>query len=452
MAPAVLHIPYEVRRDWIENVKSRYVRQLITETPTALLWALRNPGVLRVSDVRLAVLLCDGIVGRFLTPVVDDADQVLFASVAAANPLKEGERYYKADYRIMGLVAPDAESNAAPTVALFRRSEAGQYSILAIAVADEVWRPSDGSCWERAKYFALQSAGVATTLHMHPRLHFPTDAIDAVARTLLPDGHALKELLRPHLRLELSVSDAVLHGDRSVLRPGHVYSPYPGTLEENLRLVGTIWKGYPHGDGSPNTAYPAYRFPMRPAEVHAPYGDFLNRYFEAIFRFVSSVVAETTADDDIRDFAHHVSTWIPGFPDGQAVGDPEVLSSALASVIFNVSVAHSADHFLYGQVDPREMPFRIKLDRPIRGVDVPLNHTTVVDTKDLVAARMCSRMYFQPHVLERLVDAEYRFDDPAHSRAVVAFRADLESTERRIVADGLRNYVPLEHIATSVQF
>lgn len=452
MVPAVLHIPEEVRRDWVENVKSRYVRQLMTETPGAYLWALRNPGLREVPDERFVELLCDGIIARFLTPELDLADLLLFGDLADDTYEDDGSTVYKADFRIIGLVAPDAESNAAPCVVLFRRSREGRYRVVAISVDDDVYEPHEGPSWELAKYFALQAAGVSTTLHMHPRLHFPTDAIDAIARTRLPDGHVLKELLRPHLRLELGVSDAVLHGERSVLRPGHVYSPYPGTHEENLRLVGTIWTGFPHADGTANSSYPPYRFPMRPRTIHAPYGVFLDRYFATIRRFVAAVLATMdTNEDDLVDFATHVSRWIPGFPDGTEVRDPSVLASAIASVIFSVSVAHSADHFLYGQVDPREVPFRIKAERPTHGM-TEFDRTAMVDTRDLVAGRMCSRMYFQPHVLERLVDADYRFEGEALKGAVARFREELVLTEVGLLADGHRVYVPLDSIATSVQY
>ena len=448
MVPAVLHVPEDVKRDWFRNVRMRYLRQLVTETPGVYLWAKRNPGLRPVSDARFVELVTDATISKFLTPDLDAQDRRLFVTFLD----REGA-FYKADFRVMALVEDDAESSAVPSVVLFRRDADGRYEVRAIALRDQVFDPRDGDAWELAKYFALQGAGVGQTLYMHPRLHFPTDAIVAIASTRLPDGHVLKELLRPHFRLELGISDSVLHGTRSVLRPGHVYSPYPGTHAESLSIVQTLWTGFRHDDGAPSAAYPPYRFPLDPPTIHSPYGTFLARYFETILSFVTEVLeAVPLTDPDVLGFAHHAAEWIPGFPDAHDIVVPEQRARAIASVIFSITVAHSADHHLYAQIDPREVPFRLKAKPPRRGEPTRFDRRTLVSTRDLVAYAMCSRMYFHPHVVEWLVDVRYDFEPVSLRNAAERFHAALRATERGITRDGLRNYVPLDRIASSVQF
>lgn len=456
MIPTVLHVPEDERDDWRRNVFARYRRQLVSESAPAIAWALANPGLAPMDARRFVELVCDGPISRFLTPWLDLPDLALFGEVM--EKVERARRdapgtWFKADFRIMELVESDEESSAAPTVVLFRRGADGGYELVAIAVDEEVFTPGDGRAFELAMWFALQGAGVSVTLHMHPRLHFPHDAINAIARTRLPDGHVVKELLRPHLRLELAVSDAVLHGPRSVLRPGHVYSPYPGTHLESLRLVQTIWTGHRHRDGSESTAYPPYRFALDGPTVHSRYGTFLRRYHATTLAFVREVLAHVPhGDPHTRDFASHVASFLPGFPDGAASEDRDVLARALATAIFSVSIAHTTDHHLYGRIDPREVPFRLRARPPRRGEPVELDPRRLVTSRDLVSYRLCSAMYFRPHVLEPLVDVRYAFREPELAEAGPRFVRALRETEARLAIDGVPIYLELDRMAPSVQF
>jgi len=454
MPPAVLHIPEPARRRWQRTLGSRYRRQVAFDSPFQ--WSATRPGACAVSPTRFCELTCDGIVSRLLCLTLDPPDRRLFApwlEGRRARPLADDERWIKGDYRPAGELIREPRGHVAPCVALIRRSTSCGDSLAAIAVGDDVFDESDGRHFELALYFALQSAGIMTTLHAHPMLHFPHDSISAIAETIFPAGHTIGELLRPHRDMSLTVSAAVLHGPRSVLRPGHVYSPYPGSHRDNLAIVSTIWAGHPHADGTPNSAYPRYRFPRGGRPVHSPYGDFLRAYREVIRAFCDSVVAASGgADGTVRLFADHVSHWVPGFPSGEEVRDPAVLADALSVFIFEVSVAHSSDHVLYGRVDPREVPFRLRSEPPSRTRPCHFDRATLVKRFDTFQYAMCSRMYFQPHPLQRLAEVGYRFDDAALLAAADHFRTALREVEARRRQAGQRIYAPLELIAPSVQF
>lgn len=255
------------------------------------------------------------------------------------------------------------------------------------------------------------------------------------------------------MNTSLTVSAAVLHGSRSVLRPGHLYSPYPGSHHDNLAIVSTIWAGHPHADGTPNSAYPAYRFPLGGRPVHSPYGAFLQAYRDVVRDFCGEVVNATEgADETVRRFADHVSRWVPGFPAGDEVDDPSVLADALSVYIFEISVAHGADHVLYGNVDPREVPFRLRAVPPRKSRPCEVDRATLVNKRDSFQYAMCSRMYFQPHPLQRVTDVRYRFEPSILHAAAERFRDALRGVELRRRRAGERAYAPLDLIAPSVQF
>ncbi|MCA9532358.1 MAG: hypothetical protein KC593_01720 [Myxococcales bacterium] len=466
-APAVLNVPEDVQKDWDRHVGRRYIKQVLLDTVPSWLWARRNPGLRSVSDERFCELLCDGIFSKFLFPrrdpndpprdQFDAPDERLFAAYLDGSKgpgLEPGEAWFKSDFTPMRLVPSDADSSTVPSVVLFKRRADRSYQLVAIALDQTVFDPSHEGGWVAAKYFALQGAGVITTLLMHPKLHFPSNAIDAITRTRLSPGSTLKQLLLPHFRLAMAVNYAVLYGNETVLKPGKIYAPYPGTLEQHAEIVATLWRGLDHPDGTPNRAYPRYRFPMEAPEIHSPYGTFLGRYHETLLAFGRKVAPSITAGrpHEVAEWARHCAAWVPGFPDASRIFDEDVLARVFASIVLDVGVSHSADHYIYGQVDPREVPFRLHMDVPSASQRVAPDPTTLVTVRDNLNYKMCSLMFFAPYVVERLPEIDYGFADPTLRQANAEFRSALAATESSLINDGVPRYVPLHDIATSVQF
>jgi hypothetical protein len=463
-APAVLHLPDPERREWNARVGMRYVLESFTQLPSAALWALRNPGLLPVSDQRFTEILTDGIIGKFLCPTLDHDDEETFAKYLKDPKAKSPEeRWYKSDFTPMKFIKsePDGDSATAPTVVLWRRAEGdrGRYALVAIAVRDKTFdRTSRSDSWELAKYFALQGAGVCTTLLMHPLLHFPTDAVNAITKTLLPKEHPIQQLLLPHFYLQLGVDDAVLHNGGTVLKSGpyRFYAPYPGEFSEHAKLVSSLWTGSTTLSGRPNSAFPAYRFPMDGWRYHCPYSEFLREYFDTVLAYTTRVAAHVLAGpaEDlalVRQWAMHASWWVPGFPDDRAITEGDNLARALASMIHDVAVGHSADHYLYSQVKEREVPFILHTREP-NDVDDTLDRRSLVTWKDSMHYRMCMRLFFNPSVVTHLADVEYPFSDPALQQMARDFRADLAQTPGRIEKKQLIEYIPLRAMAAGVQF
>jgi hypothetical protein len=458
-APAVLNVAEDVQKDWNRHVGRRYIKQVLLDTIPSWIWALQNRGLRSVSDQRFCELLCDGIFSKFLVPegLFDAPDIALFQPYLDGRKgpgLGDGAGWFKSDFTPMRLVPSDDDSATTPSVVLYRRRADLSYELVAIALGDTVFDPSHEGGWVSAKYFALQGAGVLTTLLMHPKLHFPSNAVDAITRTRLGPDSTLKQLLLPHFRLAMAVNYAVLYGDATVLKPGKVYAPYPGTLEQHAEIVATLWRGMDHPDGTPNRAYPRYRFPLEAPVIHSPYGTFLGRYHETLLAFGRKVAASITPGrpHDVAEWADHCASWVPGFPDASAIFDDDVLARVFASLVLDVGVSHSADHYIYGNVDPREVPFRLHTTVPTPEQRVAPNPETLVTVRDNLNYKMCSLMFFAPYVVERLADIDYGFGSPALRQANAEFRSALAATETSLRNDHVPLYVPLHDIASSVQF
>ncbi len=458
-APAVLHVPKDVQKDWNRTVGRRYVKQVLLETIPAWLWSRRNPGLIPVDDVRFCEILCDGIFSKFLKPqeLFDPPDHALFGDYLSGTKgpgLGDGVGWFKSDFTPMRLVSSDTDSATAPSVVLFRRDADLSYTLVAIAVDDRVFDPCHGGAWTRAKYFALQGAGVLTTLLMHPKLHFPSNCIDAITRSRLPARSTLARLLRPHFRLALAVNHAVLYGAQTVLKPGRLYSPYPGTQREHDEVVATLWRGFEHPDGTPNRAYPRYTLQLDAPVVHSPYGDFLAHYHRILLGFFREVATEivSTPGEPVLRWADHCARWLPGFPDASGIRDAERLARAVTSIVLDVAVSHSADHHLYGQVNEREVPFRLHCDKPSHDQRDEPDLKTLVTSGDNFNYRMCSLMFFRPYVIEGLADIDYGLETPRLREANARLRNDLRDLQGTLAREGVPKYVPLDGIASSVQF
>jgi hypothetical protein len=461
-APAVLHLPPEERSAWQRHVGYRYLFQSIVHLPGAVFWALRNRGLKPVSDARFGAILTDGIIGKFLCAELNDDDREVFREYLDDPGAKGSEdRWYKSDFTPMKFIAsePDGDSATAPAVVLWRRAPGGAYSVVAVSVGRQAFDPrSPGESWALAKYFALQGAGVCTTLLMHPLLHFPTDAVNAITRTLLPQEHPLFQLLSPHWFLQLGVDDAVLHNGGTVLKSGpyRFYAPYPGSFAEHARLVSSLWTGSTTLSGRPNSAFPSYRFPLDGWTYHCDYSLFLREYFETLLRFTTPVAAHVLAGPEaqvalVRQWARHIAWWVPGFPDEEKVVQGDNLARALASVIHDVAVGHSADHYLYSQVDQQEVPFILHTPTPTGAGDA-VDRRSLVGVRDAVRYRMCMRLFFNPAVVARLQDTRYPFTDEKLKNMARTFHEDLQQTPARIKSKGLREYIPLGEMASSIQY
>jgi hypothetical protein len=380
-----------------------------------------------LSDSTFAEMIAHGLLSKLMSRV-DSSELASFPGVVNDETLE----FWKCDLTQMKVVrSPNAGEFVAPTVVLMSRSRSpaagGEYDfrvegirIFAQSVRGGPYdqmallQPGDGKAWQLAKYFALQGALVRVNLIDHPMVHFPFDAINAITKSVLPKSNRVLQLLLPHLLLSLMVDNAVLEGKHSLLNrtASFPYSPYPAAGEEIRKVFPYYW----FGSEPPGNSFPRYEFATEPRDIPSKYGSFINGYYEPILTFTKGVVASIPDSDwdAISFWADRVASWVPGFPNGQAIyKNGELLARTCAAIIWNGAIVHTADHWLMHDMFQREHPTPYILREPplmapTRGVD-PDYRPAVMLIRDAIPARLCDEFFFLPHSTTRLSDFKYDF-------------------------------------------
>jgi len=173
-----------------------------------------------------------------------------------------------------------------------------------------------------------------------------------------------------------------------------------------------------------------------------------------LFDFAKTVVDDKLAggaDQDAIAWADHCASWLPGFPSSTELAVDDGLARAFASIVLDVSVGHSADHYLYSKVNLQEVPFRLRTDVPTESTTHAPDPGTLTTWKDNFHYRMCMLMFFNPYLIQGLTEVDYGFTEAPLRAAAQACRDALIETDRALRADGI-DYVPLDQIACSVQY
>ena len=503
-APEVLNIPKEEWDDWNKYVYDYYISQGVSFALNVaeysfepflqgLLSGTIGSGYGDIDDEAFAVTLGEGVYSKFLCSLQDYPEE----SQKRWGNLSPDREYFVSDFSCMRVInKPWDYEYVATTIVLLSRPK-GEYNtpdaygadpqksvyradaidLYFLDKATQQWQqlprpltPADKDAWWLAKYFVLQGAIHRINLIDHTKVHFPSDAINALTKTVLPKRNLVFQLLMPHFWLSLPVNNAVLEGDRSLINRNTWYpwSPFVAKGEEVRKLLPFGWYGskyYEKEDAyfeTPNPSYPAYRFELQPAQIPSRYGLFFADYFKATKAFVTKVVNEIPRDDpdhtdwvEIQDWATQIASWIPGFPDWNDLPDTaegrETLANALSMIILNAAVIHTADHGTTHQMfQMRPVPYILrtpapdspnytkpsgtvkdfldKLHREGRMSDATYN--SIMNTLngnlygrtllamsfvplaypgDLIAGRMTDLLFYLPHNTSLLIDCDYQF-------------------------------------------
>lgn len=444
LSPAVLNVPETEVKEFLASVVSRYVKTLHRHWITAGTASFRQRGLEPVSDQTFAHYFGGTVMSRFLCPTLDEADAMAFGPALEKRPRGA---LFKVDFSSLAGMKPFEGLYLTPSVTLWHRTLAGALLPLAIKLPDALLEPQDGEAWELAKYFVLQGAAISLLAGCHPRIHFPADAVNAVTKSALPQHHVVRQLLEPHLYMQLPLNYAVLYIDRSIAHNDQreIYTPFPGPKEGFFKVMEDYYAGVPG-----NAAYPAWRFPLKADTIHSPYGAFLAAYRGAIKTLTTAVADRVVrGDKDLVRWAQHLSAVLPGFPPPDALFSGETLAETLAAFICDVSVVHSADHYDFARLPVAHVPFRLRVPPPVAREHERLDRRKLVSWEDAVRHRMAHEMYFKTNTLQRLVDVTYTFGDPGLQGAAKQFFADLRAID---AAPGTRKFIPLDEIASSIQY
>ena len=419
----------------------------------------RYPGL---SDSTFTDMIAHGLLSKLMSEL-DSPDKSLFQSFLNDEALE----FWKCDLTHMRVVRKPLEGEyVAPSIVLLSRPRSpapGQeydFRVEAIRIFVQsqaggpydhgaLLGPGDGKAWQLAKYFALQGALVRVNLIDHPMVHFPSDAINAITKSVLPTSNRVLELLLPHLFLSLPVDNAVLEGKHSLLNrtANFPYSPYPAAGEEIRKVFPFYWWGSGTASDAAESwasdrsnAFPPYRFRTEPRQIPSKYGSFLNGYYQPILNFATGVVASIPDDgknwEAISFWADQVASWIPGFPDGKTIyKNTELLAKTCASIIWNGTIVHTADHWLMHQMFEQKLPtpYILRDQPPVSacpGID-PDYRPEARLIRDVIPARLCDSMFFLPHSTRLLNAFEYQFANDL-GPVIDKFRIEMTATDKKL--------------------
>ena len=208
---------------------------------------------------------------------------------------------------------------------------------------------------------------------MHPLVHFPMDSINAITKSALPKNHLIFQLIYPHLRFTLYLEKAVLTFKSSILQSKWwiPYAPYPGPYESVRKLLAQGYRGI-----EDNKNYQPFKYSFTPTIVVGQYGEFQQAYYTIIKNFVEKILTELDESEIfyLAKWGDYIHPWVPGFPTGrELVRDQELLSKTVAFFIYDVSVAHTVDHYNFGRMNFRKIPLRLRVPPPDHKKDYKLN-------------------------------------------------------------------------------
>jgi hypothetical protein len=460
----VLTVPPIEAMLWQSTIGARYLQTQIGYPPVAAGYAVQEieANDLGPDDARFAEIMLGTCYQRFLLPL-DPVDETFLekervrrakAGLAPIAPITA-----KYDFGAMDLVRPLAGMHCAPTRVYFAGlPQAGQRCAL-ISVGDVHVAPDDRA-WALARLFALQGAAYHMLFVVHPALHFPMDAVNAVTKTAVPHTHPLFQLLHPHTAYTLALDNAVLESDASVVNQnaqGTWFDPLTGDAYNLKLLFAAGYAGL--DDPRYRGAYPRYDYQnpaliQMPGATHRPVFDtaysrwqsaYFTRAFLPLCRTVAKVILTSDPQDTyVRRWGDYLKPCVHGFPTGdQLLQDAECLARTLAIYLWDVTLAHGADHASFGgAISPAEKALRLRCAPPASPQDAPPTlMAQICRGDDLLRSAMANEMFFAPSTMAPNLDQTgYAFTDPKLAAAQRKFHADL-----RAVADdpSLTQFMPL---------
>jgi hypothetical protein len=442
-SPAVVHVPLRERLDWWLCIGSRYIATLAL-SPYYFIKGLIFPGLKEVSDAKFENLLNYSMMSKFLTNQFDEVDNQIFADYLTAP-----RDWFIVDLQAVEVVKPfDGIFISATKTLLYKEGDVFKICCIYVQDTETIFESTDGDAWELAKYFVLQGGALCATLVVHPLLHFPFDSINAITKTSVPKDHILYRLLCPHFRFTLPLENAVLNYKSSLLQEKWymTYAPYPGGPSGLRDLLVEGYKGI-----KDNLSYPPFSYSLKAPSIEGKYGIYLSRYYEVFYNYVSSILKDVEKNDFwISKWADYCNDHVNDFPSSKDIFQGDTLIRAVTTYLFTVTVAHSTDHYNYGNIDKRQVPLRMRQAPPRRG-DKMISRSKLVNATDLMKYYMADNLFFSPTTVTSLINSKYSFKTQQQMDASKKFKNDLRELDLKLKEEGIE-YMPLKKIAASIQF
>lgn len=448
MPYSVLHVPKEELKEFYDVVVARFMRQVQYSWVAAIGYLHKKPYLDCPDDATLARYLTKTVYAYFLTDTLADEDRELLAK----NGLP-ADGVHKADLAPVSTIEAFKGLYCCGSACFLKAGADGNFELLGIAMVDrefrmtELIRPTDGNAWKRAKMHVLQGATYLSLFVTHPKCHFPIDAVIAVTRTRLPETHRVYKLLAPHMYMQLPLDHAVLHikNGPGFNDPKLYYTAFSGKGRSQYRLFEYSFVGMPG-----HAAFPAYTFGYLRGSKPTDYMRFLFGYYDVIYAFVSKVMADVPVDDVLIRWAKDCDHYSRGFLGEASASDKDRILECIATLVWNCSVVHSADHWDFYAIPMEHKPTRLRVAPPFERKEYSFEEKDLTQPEDRLRQFMWHELYVRNWNLKYLQEVDYRFDEPELKAANRDFIKALKTYEAGLPKH--YNFIPLKSIGTSIQF
>ena len=303
--PSVLSIPSKENLDFNFWRKPTYVIPTLKAlVSNKVKWLLEEKRVSPLPDDQLRYWVSHSPLSR----VAKNNEHALSVDLSQVKSVKTDDGVY--------LVGPEIELGSDNSLAI-RFSET------------EVYTPEDGSLWLLSKLHVQAAAAFLLPGRFHGNIHFGLPCVTAASLERLEKSDVLYQLLEPHVRFTLRINNEALRIQRAQDR-SKPYAPFPVTGDE---FVKSIAKDVKQELMDPGFRCPPWSLQQEPL-AYVQYGQ---AYYASVLEFVNSVLPKIS-ESEIKKWQHFMSGYIPNF-NQQNVGE------ALATIIWQVSFLHSADHY-----------------------------------------------------------------------------------------------------------
>lgn len=458
----VVHVPTDEKVDWTLHIGFRYLASMFWYTPASIVAAFRDKVDAAPTDAAFAKTMTESAYSKFLVPLDGGADEAPFAALVAANP---GKTLRSIDFTAMDVVKPYDDMYVAGTLTLVRQRSDGSWEVLAIALGDLLLepKPAQRGAFDLAKIFVLQGAAYAMLFTEHPNLHFPFDSVNAVTKTILPVDHLVHRVLAPHLRFQLPLNNAVLLSPQSVITNFKPTFYAPFTANMNAGLLELFVAGYAGKKG--HNGYPPFDFALAPKLVESKYGAFGRAYYEEAFlpfalKIAARVKATQIAHPDVQTDATYIQSWahfiapmVPGFPTRDTILQSDNLAHALATILYTLSLGHALDHKCFSNdVSVEQKYLRVRLPPPGSTTAPAADIGKATSWMDRFRARLAHKIFFEPHVITKLMTVDYELGDDTLNPWITKFRQDLREVEASLPGRGIPVFMKLDETPASIQY
>lgn len=418
--PSVLKIPSKEDLDFNFWRKPTYVMPtLISLVRNKVKWLLEEKRVSPLPDKKLAYWISHGPLSR----LAERNANCLTVDLGQVRNVKADDDVY--------LVGPKVEIEDSGKVAI-------RFG------ADEVYTPEDGSLWILSKLHVQAAAAYLLPGRFHGNIHFGLPCVTAASLSRLNKADVLYQLLEPHVRFTLRINNEALRVQRAQDR-SKPYAPFPVSGEEFVKSIAQ--------DVKKELIEPGFRCPPWSLQQEAlPFVQYGQAYYMVILTFVTKVMPYITEEELLR-WHHFMSGYIPKF-------ERNNINEAIATIIWQVSILHSADHYAMDHLMQADKylfsKMRIKSPRE-SGItkDTPVDQVInmACDAEDRFRLNVFGGTFMRGHKhpfwSNTMDNIKYRFKNENLKKEAEVFQKELVSVEGELSKAGI-DICPLKNVFQSI--